>query len=151
MGMLFEITVFVFIVQSTTILDVFLNFAALEFITSVDEFMFKLAKRGYVSNSIKKACDEVISETKVLRRKGGRICRRFQIVFFITIMMAVFAVQADWQNTGRYECKKVEVQFGDGLLDRTDCPDLNANQAYECLGPDNVIRWTKNDNNSPVV
>ncbi|KAL3931030.1 MAG: hypothetical protein SGBAC_011499 [Bacillariaceae sp.] len=91
MGTLFQIAVFVFIMHSTTILDIFLNFAALEFITSVDEFAFAFAKRGYVSNGVKKACDEV-SETKVLRRKGGR------------------------QQSGRFDCEKVEVQFGDGFI-----------------------------------
>ena len=114
MGALFEVSVFLFIMQSTTILDVFLNFAALEFITSVDEFAFMLAQKGYISNSVKKACDEV-SEVKILRRKGGRVCRRIQMVLFILAMMAAYAILANWQDTGRFECEKIEVQFGDGF------------------------------------
>ena len=114
MGALFEVAVFVFIVQSTTILDVFLNFAALEFITSVDEFAFKLAQRGYVSNAVKQACDEV-RETKILRRKGGRICRRIQIIFFGLLMVGSYALMANWQDRGTYDCEKIEVQFGDGF------------------------------------
>ena len=114
MGALFEIAVFVFIVQSTTILDIFLNFAALEFITSVDEFAFMLAKRGYVSNAVKRACDEVV-RIKILRRKGGRVCRRFQIIFFALVMVGAYALLSNYQNRGVWDCENVEVQFGDGF------------------------------------
>lgn len=122
MGALFEIAVFVFIMQSTTILDIFLNFAALEFITSVDEFAFQLAKRGYVSNAVKKSCDEV-SEIKVLRRKGGRVCRRLQMVIFIFAMLGAYALLANWQDRGKFDCEKIEVQFGDGFSESR--PALN--------------------------
>ena len=114
MGALFEISVFVFVMQSTTILDVFLNFAALEFIVSVDEFAFKLAKKGYVSNGVKRACDEV-SHRKIMRRKGGRVFRRLEIIFFAILMLAAFGILASWQDTGQFDCEKVEVQFGDGF------------------------------------
>ncbi|CAJ1934571.1 unnamed protein product [Cylindrotheca closterium] len=115
MGALFQVSVFVFIMQSTTILDIFLNFAALEFITSVDEFAFLFAQRGYVSNPVKRACDHV-NEIKILRRKGGRVCRRIQVLFFGVVMLSMYTVLSLQQQSGRFDCEKIEVQFGDGFI-----------------------------------
>lgn len=65
MGTLFHISIFTLVVQATTVITMFLDFAALGFIITVDDVAFALAKRGYFTNSIKTYCDEV-SDTVIL-------------------------------------------------------------------------------------
>ncbi|KAL3931028.1 MAG: hypothetical protein SGBAC_011497, partial [Bacillariaceae sp.] len=91
MGSLFIIAIFTLVVQSTTVVGMFLNFAALEFITGVDDVAFALGKRGYFTNSIKVACDEV-NEMVYLRRKGGRISRRIQILIITASVLGLFGL-----------------------------------------------------------
>ena len=53
-GILFLLAIFILIVQSTEVVGMFLNYAALQFITEVDDIAFKLAALGYVGKSMKK-------------------------------------------------------------------------------------------------
>lgn len=115
MGSLFIITIFTLVVQSTTVVGMFLNFAALEFITTVDDVAFALGKRGYFTNSIKQACDEV-NDMIVLRKKGGRISRRIQILIIMASLLGVFALILHQEEMGQFDCRRIEVQFGDGFI-----------------------------------
>lgn len=115
MGTLFITTIFTLVVQSTTVVGMFLNFAALEFITTVDDVAFALGKRGYFTDSIKKACDKV-SEVVILRKKGGRISRRFQLVIIVAFLLGMFSLILHQEERGRFDCKHIEVQFGDGFV-----------------------------------
>lgn len=114
MGSLFIIAIFTLVVQSTTVVGMFLNFAALEFITGVDDVAFALGKRGYFTNSIKVACDEV-NEMVYLRRKGGRLSRRIQILIITASVLGLFGLIVYQEEQGQFDCRRIEVQFGDGF------------------------------------
>jgi len=53
-GILFLIAIFILVVRSTDVLGMFLNYAAMQFITEVDDIVFKLAALGYVGKCMKK-------------------------------------------------------------------------------------------------
>lgn len=101
------------VVSSSTVLDMFLNFgkesvpptfcfmsrsphiieficiaAGLEFVTLIDDIMFLLAKRGYFTTAVKKACDTV-SQNMVPRLRGGRVVRR---VILLLVSIVVFVI-----------------------------------------------------------
>ena len=116
LGSIFEVAVFVLVVSSSTVLDMFLNFgkesvpptfcfmsrspqiiilnlfisiaAGLEFVTLIDDIMFLLAKRGYFTTAVKKACDTV-SQNMVPRLRGGRVVRR---VILLLVSIVVFVI-----------------------------------------------------------
>ena len=92
----------------------FLNFAALEFITTVDDIAFALGKRGYFTSTIKNACDEVEGMV-FLRKKGGRISRRFQILIIMASVLGMFGLIMHQEEIGQFDCRRIEVQFGDGF------------------------------------
>jgi hypothetical protein len=104
MGALFQTAIFILVVQSTSVIGMFLNFAALEFITQVDDIAFALAKRGYLTDAIKDECDHV-SDKMIQCVKGGRYLRRL----FITLIFYQ-------QRAGRFDCGRLQVQFGDGFI-----------------------------------
>jgi len=142
MGSLFHMTIFTLVVQSTTVIGMFLNFAALEFIVLVDDVAFALAKRGYFTNSIKEYCDEV-SETVIIRVKGGRVSRRIQIFAIATILLGMYGFILHLEWDGRFDCNRVEVQFGDGFI--TLLPVFSGIYYYERdFHDERPVFWDKN-------
>ena len=70
------IVTFLLVVKSSTVLDVLLNFAAAEFVVSLDEAAFEVCKLGFFGDSVKKATER-ITETPLpvvqvsVGKKGG--------------------------------------------------------------------------------
>lgn len=50
---------FIFIVQSANVLDLFLNFVAVEFVSAMDDAAFFLAKKSFFGNTLKQHADRV--------------------------------------------------------------------------------------------
>ncbi|KAL3931029.1 MAG: hypothetical protein SGBAC_011498 [Bacillariaceae sp.] len=147
MGTLFHIAIFTLVVQSTTVVGMFLNFAALEFIVLVDDVAFALAKRGYFTNATKECCDEV-SETVLQRKKGGRGSRRMQIIAITIFLLGMYVLILTQELDGRFDCNHIEVQFGDGFSEWnsfTLLPVFSGIYYYERdFHDDRPVYWDKN-------
>jgi hypothetical protein len=105
---------FVFIVQSTTVIDLFLNFAGVAFVSELDDAHFKLAERGLLGKRAKKLADR-LSTFKVHtdEKKVRGIVRNCLFVTIITGMLCGLAVIAYRQDYPKYACKSVTLTVGE--------------------------------------
>ena len=105
---------FVFIVQSTTVIDLFLNFAGVAFVSELDDAHFKLAERGLLGKRAKKLADR-LSTFKVHtdEKKVRGIIRNCLFVTIITGMLCGLAVIAYRQDHPKYACKSVTLTVGE--------------------------------------
>ena len=120
---------FLLIVRAPTVLDVILNFAAVEFVTGLDEAAFVLAKLGLLglSNKLEAArVEEGTYSTKhQVKFRRIRVMGIFIILSFIISGWAYFtALQAE----GRYATKTFIVQF-----DHNVRPELSAHSGFYTL------------------
>jgi hypothetical protein len=111
-GLLFEFVIYVLIIQSTTVVGMFLNFAALTFITEVDEVAYSLAARGYFSDSMKKACEDVES-IRTPNIKGPWLRRLTLLSFILLAWIGYTNLWVSQRHHNQFMCKKLQVQFGD--------------------------------------
>ena len=112
-GSIFLLVIFVLNVQSKTVIGMMLNFAALGFITEIDDVAFELASRGYFSDSLQQACLEV-KEHKTLDMKGPLV-RKLALLFFSLAVVGPYSYVAVGQAQGQYVCRRIEAQFGDSF------------------------------------
>ncbi|KAL3935308.1 MAG: hypothetical protein SGBAC_009152 [Bacillariaceae sp.] len=112
-GILYQIAMFILVVTPNSVVEMFLNFAALEFITEVDEIAFALAVRGYLSSTMKNSC-VAVTRFKLPPNKGGRWVRRLVYFCLTTLMLGMYLIVWTRQRAGVYDCTRLQVQFGDG-------------------------------------
>ena len=62
LGYTFLCSVFVVIVQVTDVLSMFMNILALQFVESLDDIVYELAKRGFLGRDLLKACEPLTME-----------------------------------------------------------------------------------------
>ena len=117
-GLFGLVVTFLLIVKTPTVLDLILNFAAVEFVTGLDEAAFYLAKLGLLGQLNRLEVARVEDGTFSVRRQHKNAYRRlrtlglFIILGFITAAWAYFtALQAQ----GRYATKTFIVQFDDNV------------------------------------
>ena len=109
------IVIFILTMQSESVLGMALNFAALMFVSEIDNVAFGLAKRGFIcSPSIEKETMNV-SEFKLPKSKTGfnLIIRRVMFVFLLAILYAGYGVLIYNQRRGYFVPQQIGVQFGD--------------------------------------
>ena len=120
---------FVFIVQSTGVIDLFKDFAAIVFVTDIDDAAFALAQRGFVADQIREstcALEDVHfterDDTVAVQAGGGASCRwmRWRVKGRQIVLLVVFGVLVGiwgWlysrQQNGDFIASKIQVQFGD--------------------------------------
>lgn len=113
-GLLFLIAIFILIVRSTDVLTMFLNYAALQFISNVDDIMFAISAKGYVGRVMKKECKKVADFQ--LPPPKQRFIRRIVYYSVIIVLFIMYGIVFGQQINGRFDCRLVEVQFGDGFI-----------------------------------
>jgi len=129
---------FLFIVTSTSVLDIFKDFAAVAFISNLDNLAFQLAKRGFITKSVQKDAKKVetatLSEGNTTTKSQCKLLiwntpfhrlKIRNILFGITsviICLPWVAIRAK-QHLGYYKslsCKSLTVKFGDETLALAD-------------------------------
>jgi len=115
------IVTFLLIMRSDSVLDLLLNFSAIEFITMLDDVLFELASEGFLGRPLKK-------ETRRLSRKSYYVshacansyCAKvLSIAYFVVLCVCFFG---GWliiyikQSRGHYLCQLIFSQFGDDKL-----------------------------------
>ncbi|CAJ1934567.1 unnamed protein product [Cylindrotheca closterium] len=126
-GILYQIAMFILVVTPSSVVEMFLNFAALEFITEVDEIAFALAVRGYLSSTMKDSCIAV-TQFKLPPNKGGRWVRRVVYFLVTALMLGMYGRIWTRQRAGAYDCTRLQVQFGDGYI--TTLPAFSGFYSY---------------------
>ena len=116
-GLFGLVVTFFLIVTSTSVLEVLLNFAAVEFVAALDEAAFYLAQMGFLGLGNKQET-EVVSESKYRVRQGrtrrGAGClQTASLLAVLTVVLATWAYMYVLQVQGLYNAKKIIVQFDD--------------------------------------
>lgn len=120
-GVLMTADCFILIMQSRTVIEMCLNFAALHFVQEIDDIAFAVAQRGYITASIQEECERVSENmTSTLPWLRTINLRRTLLVLITIALYVAFAVLLYWQWGGVYLCKTLHVQFGGSLE-----PDLD--------------------------
>lgn len=118
-GYMFILCLFLVVVQESTVLDVFFDVLALEFVENIDNVLFGLSKRGFFGRSLRLATNDMPSiqtnrHSYSLRRRAKRFIR-FIYVFNICLGLGGLTYLTITQNEGKYRCKDVTVSFGDDV------------------------------------
>jgi len=115
-------TIFILSMQATTVVGLMLNFAALHFLSEIDDLSYSLAKNGFVYPAIRKQTEAISQYRVVDHAKDTKLT--FRIVFFygvVAVLVVSFFFVKLAQVDGNYICDRVYVQFGD---------DYNPNLAH---------------------
>jgi len=111
---------FFFIAGSSDVLDIFSNFAAMEFISYIDNMVYKLARWGYTGKSLQRMTIKVESVTMENRRKTGRYWALLVVIFLgltLVPLVTFWAKVRAGQSSGFYLEKSisnaVRVEFKD--------------------------------------
>mmetsp|Transcript_24838 Transcript_24838/g.37515 ORF Transcript_24838/g.37515 Transcript_24838/m.37515 type:complete len:651 (-) Transcript_24838:86-2038(-) len=139
---------FIFIIQSTDVLELFLNFAAVQFVSELDDVGFEIAHRGYISGGLERMTKKVIGIKFQLKSKRdlsvngtdkkevkSKYVQRF---IFSVVMLALYGSWAFiryMQETGHYqnlECNSFNVRFGDQYFDFFQAQSCNTEISDGC-------------------
>jgi len=131
-GCMFQFVIFILIIQSNQVIGMSLNFAALGFITEIDDVSFSLAKRGYFPESVQKACEEV-TKHKTPNHKSLWF-RRICLLLITTILLAGYGKIQALQDKGEFMCKRIRAQFSDSYVS-----DLPLNSGHFKLNNDLMV------------
>ena len=112
------LTTFVLVVNSATVLDVLLNFAAVEFVSQLDNAAFVLATKGFLGRINQMETRIIQSLEYTVRRKAQApgFIRSLGMAFVLLIVGASWFVVYVNQIEGRYAIGHIHVQFDDSTL-----------------------------------
>ena len=94
---------FVLLLTSKEVLSLFLNFAALGFLQSIDDVAFGLAADGYLGDKMEDKCN-LVKQCTLPRRVGDRFTNALDTILFLTtyaVMLAIYIYVI--LNDNRYE------------------------------------------------
>lgn len=119
-GLLMMADLFILLMQSTTIIVLCLNFAALHFVSDIPDVAFVSASRGILTSFKVQQAAVKIQETKVPdieeeSRKRIHFIRRIGMCCTIVTLYLGYFLLIFWQWDGRYLCTNLYIQFGDAF------------------------------------
>jgi hypothetical protein len=126
-GILSVFVSFIFIVQSTEVLELFLNFAAMQFVSMLDNIGFQLAHDGYMFGSLQTDTRKIIKTVRLNRREKLRFLKTkktfpaawiLRTIFVLTTagLYVVWFMIRTQQANGYYlnqVCQTFNIEFGD--------------------------------------
>jgi hypothetical protein len=92
---------FVLLLVTDEVLSLFLNFAALQFLQSIDDVAFELAANGYLGDNMEDTCN-LVRQCKLPRRVGDQFTNSLDSVLFLTtyaVMVSVYIYVVVIENT----------------------------------------------------
>ena len=139
---------FYFIVGSDNVLDIFESFAALEFVSYIDNMVFKLARWGYTGKVLQRMTIKVESVQMENRREKGRWWAVLVVIFLsltiiplITLWSKVIIAQGNGFYLEKSISASVLVRFGD--------EDLALSKSTEFIFADTARDLTSFDQSNP--
>ena len=129
------VALFILMMQSTEVISLFLNFAALHFVSEIDNVGFAMAKLGFITDSVQNETKRV-RDLKVPSRSTSNIFRRVMLCG----LMAGYAYVVISQRSGKFLPQSLRVQFSDdyqpflplfsGVYDQTKDDVVNGRVIY---------------------
>ncbi len=120
-GILGLIITFLLIMRSDSVLELLLNFSAIEFVTDLDDLVFKLARQKFLGKTVKDEARRVVEKSYYVNQDcaNKESAKRVSIAYFVVLCASFFA---GWgtilkkQRDGAYLCQLIFSQFGDELI-----------------------------------
>jgi len=124
-GYMFLFSLWLVVVQESTVLDIFMDMLALEFVEGVDDIIYELCKRGFFGRKLRTVTNQTFSYEPPgteEKDKSGRMarfsvwCRRtIRVIYYMNMaaMIAMLLYVNLTQNVGAYRCRSLSVTFGD--------------------------------------
>ena len=116
-GTLVVVVSFIFIVQSNTAIDLWLNFAAVQFVGTLDDTSFFLAQNRFLGVTAKALSNRVLKfEIYSEGNKNKKRVRRLRLALFITIGILMWAGLSYFiynQAEATYACRSITVTVGE--------------------------------------
>lgn len=117
-GMTTTAVSFILVVQSSEVLELFLNFAAVSFVSTIDNAAFEFGRRGYITSGVQDVTKVIRDKRMKLPRRSWRSANIIRRCLFCLLLLLLFGLwgYAIWmQKDNRYYCPSIQVYFGDGL------------------------------------
>jgi hypothetical protein len=105
---------FMLIMQSKTVLDLLLNFSAMEFVSLLDDGAFLMLREGYFGIGMMKQatlCETKFYVSQSLSLKSMRLSAVYFIIIFSVMFSGWIVVYSD-QAKGKYLCQRMYIQLG---------------------------------------
>ena len=120
-GLLGLIIAFLLIMRSDDVLELLLNFSAIEFVTILDDVVFELAREGFFGREMKKEAKRLIRKTYFVSKDcaNSKSASRLSILYFVVLFLSFFGgltTIALKQNRGFYFCDVISSQFSDEVF-----------------------------------
>ena len=137
MGYLFIVNMFVVVIQTTRVIDIFFNVLALEFLERVDDIAFRLAKMDVFGKRMKIASTRKCfrAEFEKLpfsrRKKMTVFVKAIYIINFCALMTGLTLITIQ-QADGAYQCTSITVTLSDDIWE-SDIIYLNSTGGEEIL------------------
>ncbi|CAB9515289.1 multiple EGF-like-domains 6 [Seminavis robusta] len=113
-GLTMTVVLFFLVMQSTTVLGLTLNFAALSFVMDIDNITFQMGKEGFLTRNIQKACQRVEHHwVPNWNAKRTRICQNLMVVILLVALFVPYGFLVNAQWNAKYVCSKIFIQFKD--------------------------------------
>ena len=142
LGYLFLINVFVVLIQSKEVLEIFYNILALEFLIQLDDISFVLSKMDVLGKHMRLACTSRIfnvefDQVKHHRVRGGGgtasmytgICLKSIYFANIVISLVLLTSVTIGQRNGYFQCRIITIDLGDGVWEDPVLDDIDHLQA----------------------
>jgi hypothetical protein len=115
-GSLGLIVTFCLIMPEKEVVELLLNFTAMEFVFQLDEAMFFLATQGYLGASTQKKAETVLSSVYFIHKKASRRMIVTLLLAILGLLLLGWGLVTRQQQSGEYLCNLVFVQFSDQLF-----------------------------------
>ena len=121
MGYLFLSNLFIFICRATSVIDIFFDVLALQFLQQIDDVAFRLARLSVLGRHLKRAslrgCFRRELEKLPLSERRGRMTRFVSVMYLVNFctLMTGMAIISRRQSSGYYTCESITVKFSDEI------------------------------------
>jgi hypothetical protein len=106
------VALFILMMQSTEVISLFLNFAALHFVSEIDNIGFSMAKFGFISDEVQAETKREM-EFKVPNRVTSKVFRRVMLFLVACGLMVGYTYVVVSQRSGKFLPQSLRVQFSD--------------------------------------
>ncbi|CAB9520711.1 WNT inhibitory factor 1 [Seminavis robusta] len=105
---------FILMIQSETVIDMCLDFAALSFVQDFDDAAFQVGAMGLLNRRIQADCIKMGHlVVKSENRERTRHVRQAVVVLLSICLFICYFVVTSWKWSGYFMCESLYVQFGD--------------------------------------
>ncbi|CAJ1965759.1 unnamed protein product [Cylindrotheca closterium] len=106
---------FLLIMQANDVIDLLLNFTAMEFVTNLDGIAFKLAENGYLWSAGEDTA-RAVTNTRFEKTSKRRVLKRWPHVFMAFVLYSLFVLVVYRQTNRVYGDNIVYIQFTDAIV-----------------------------------